>query len=155
MNKKVIFVTFFALLIDQISKILISNFVVNKIVIINNFFQINYVQNTGAAWSIFQGKQILLIIISILFLIMIYKYSNNFKNNKKNIIAFGLLYGGILGNLIDRIIHGYVIDFLDFKIFNYDYPVFNMADTFIVIGIILMIIAIFKGEDNENISRRK
>ena len=62
-------------------------------------------------------------------------------------MAFGLLYGGIIGNLIDRMLYGYVIDFLDFKIFNFNYPVFNIADIGIVIGILLLIIAIFKKED--------
>ena len=66
-------------------------------------------------------------------------------------MSFSFLYSGILGNLIDRVFRGYVIDFLDFNIFGYDYPVFNFADICIVFGIILMIIAIIKKEDlNEN-----
>ena len=71
----------------------------------------------------------------------------NFKNNFRNNMAFGLLMGGIIGNLIDRLFLGYVRDFLAFRIFNYNYPVFNLADTFIVVGVILLIIAIIKGED--------
>ena len=55
-----------------------------------------------------------------------------------------MLLAGIIGNLIDRIIYGYVIDFLDFTIFNYNYPIFNIADTFIVIGILILIILSFK-----------
>ena len=65
-----------------------------------------------------------------------------------------MLYAGIFGNFIDRLFHGYVIDFLDFKIFNYDFPIFNFADICIVVGTFLVIIAIFRGEDNENNSRR-
>ncbi|MDE5889251.1 MAG: signal peptidase II, partial [Bacilli bacterium] len=73
--------------------------------------------------------------------------------------AFGLLYGGLAGNLIDRIISGYVIDFLDFYIFKYDFPVFNVADICIVLGVLLLIYATIKGEDenvnNSNRSKRK
>ena len=64
---------------------------------------------------------------------------------KLNLI-YGIIIGGILGNVVDRIVYGYVIDFLDFKIFVYDYPIFNFADTFIVIGIILMIIISIRKE---------
>ena len=70
-----------------------------------------------------------------------------FKLNRRNIIAFGLLFGGIIGNLLDRFILGYVRDFLDFYILGYDFPVFNISDCAIVIGIILLIIAIIKGEE--------
>ena len=71
----------------------------------------------------------------------------SFKKNRRNNIAFGLILGGIFGNLIDRILKGYVIDFLDFKIFNYDYPVFNIADIAIVVGVILLGYAILRKED--------
>ena len=79
---------------------------------------------------------------------IIYRYMYNFKQNKRNNIAFGLIIGGIVGNLIDRVFLGYVRDFLSFKIFSYNYPIFNFADIFIVIGVFLLIIAILKGEDN-------
>lgn len=78
-----------------------------------------------------------------------------FKENKRNIIAFSLLIGGLLGNLIDRIIHGYVIDFIDFYIFNYNYPIFNIADVCICIGVFILLYSIYLGEDNENSSGRK
>ena len=79
--------------------------------------------------------------------IIIYRFMYVFNKNKRNSVAFGLLFGGISGNLIDRTLLGYVRDFLDFKIFNYNYPIFNIADCAVVIGVILLIIAIFKGED--------
>ena len=88
-------------------------------------------------------------------LIGLFIYGRTFKENTRNYIAFAMLYAGILGNFIDRLFRGYVIDFLDFKIFNYDFPVFNFADICIVVGTFLVIFAIFRGEDNENSSRRK
>ena len=73
---------------------------------------------------------------------------------KRNTLLFGLLFGGIIGNLIDRIFYGYVIDFLDFTIFGYDFPVFNFADICIVSGIFLLIIAICKKEDINEVNYR-
>ena len=73
-----------------------------------------------------------------------------FKASKKNILAFSLVFGGLFGNLLDRIIHGYVIDFIDFYIFNYNYPIFNIADSCICIGIFILLYSIYMGEDNEN-----
>ena len=71
----------------------------------------------------------------------------NFKVNTRNTIGFSLTLGGIISNLADRMFLGYVRDFLDFTIFGYDYPIFNIADIAIVTGVILLIIAIIKGED--------
>ena len=156
MKKKNIILTSIFLLIDIISKLLIDKYLVlNKSYkIINNFFYITKVYNEGASWSILWGMRILLILIRIIVLIGLFYYQRKFKENKRNILAFSLLYAGIIGNLLDRIIYGYVIDFIDFKIFNYDYPVFNIADMCIVFGIILMGIAIMKREDECEISSR-
>ena len=79
---------------------------------------------------------------------------NSFKKNTRNNIAFSIMLAGIAGNLVDRVCLGYVRDFLDFNIFGYSYPVFNLADTFIVIGVILLIIAIIKGEDKNGSSSK-
>jgi signal peptidase II len=149
MNKKIFKVAVFSLLFDQITKILISIFlnVNEKVVVIKNFLWAYYVENDGAAWSILSNKQNLLILLSIIALIIIYRYMYNFKKNKRNNLAFGFIIGGIFGNLIDRIFLGYVRDFISIKVIDYYYPVFNFADSFIVIGVLLLIIAIFKGED--------
>ena len=104
-------------------------------------------QNTGAAFSILSSNTLLLILISVLALNLIYfflirgKQLNNFEE-----IIYGILIGGIIGNLIDRVVHGSVIDYLDFNLFGYNFPVFNFADICIVISIILIIISICKGE---------
>ena len=156
MKKKIIIFTFIFLIIDIISKLIIdNNFILNKsLSIIPNFFYITKVYNEGASWSIMWGMQIVLIIISIIVLICLIYYQRKFILNNRNIIAFSLVYSGIIGNLLNRIVYGYVIDFLDFKILNYDYPVFNIADTCIVLGIILLIIAIIKKEDENEISSK-
>jgi len=125
--------------------------------LIQNFFYIINVKNTGAAWGMFTGNVLLLAIISIFVLILLYFFLKDEKNLRKlQISYYGLLYAGIIGNLIDRIFNGYVTDFLNFYIFNYDYPVFNIADIFIVVGILLMMIDVVRGGINEyNMRKRK
>ena len=106
--------------------------------------------NTGAAFSILTSNTILLILVSIVALNLIYFFLiRNRDLTKLENVIYGVLIGGILGNLIDRIIHGYVIDYLDFTIFGYAFPVFNFADICIVISIFLIIILTCKGEKNE------
>ena len=149
MNKKILLICAIVLFLDQISKSIVAAFmkVGSTIVVIKKFFNITYINNNGAAWSILSNKNTFLIIFSIIAIIIIYRFMYLFKNNKRNNIAFGLILGGIIGNLIDRWLFGYVRDFLDFKIFGYNYPIFNIADTAVVIGVVLLIIAIIKGED--------
>ena len=149
MTKKTYVVAVLILIFDQLSKSLMEIYLeLNKsIKVIPNFFSLTLVHNTGGAWSIFENKSYIFIIISLIALIILIKFMMSFKNNIRNNIAFGLTLGGIVANLADRIFLGYVRDFLDFTIFNYDYPIFNIADIAIVIGIILLIIAIIKGED--------
>lgn len=156
MKKKIIILSIFLLLADIITKYVIDikfNLMETKEVIAN-FFSITKVYNYGASWNILSGYRVLLIIITILILIALFYYETKFLINVRNTIAFSLVYSGILGNLIDRIFNGYVIDFLDFKIFGYDYPVFNFADICIVCGIILLGIAIIKKEDLNEVSSK-
>lgn len=149
MNRKIFIVAVISLFLDQITKILIGIFFAldERFVVIQNFFSFHFIENYGGAWSILNNKVDFLIIISILSLFIIYRFMYSFKQNKRNNLAFGLILGGIVGNLIDRVFLGYVRDFLAFKFFSYQYPIFNLADTFIVVGVFLLIIAIIKGED--------
>lgn len=151
MNRKILIIAAITLLCDQISKVIIATILkLNEIkVIIPNFFQLHYINNYGAAWNILDNKIPIIIGISLISLIIIYRYMYLIETNQRNNIAFGLLVGGLVGNLIDRWLFGYVRDFLDFQIFSYDYPVFNLADIAIVMGVILLIIAIIKGEDHK------
>ena len=137
-------------LIDLISKVIVSNVIeVNEvIVVIKNFFSITYVRNTGAAWSIFSDFTLGLVIISLIIIFLIVYYiSKNKPKNKLEFFGYSLILGGALGNLFDRIVYGYVIDFLDFYIFGYDYPIFNVADSFIFVGVILVIIHTWRCND--------
>lgn len=150
MHKNVCLLGTAVLIIDQFLKIFISHFLSlgESISVIKNFFAIKYVNNYGGAWSIFNNQVVFLVLITFFILYLLIRYMNKFKDNIRNAIAFGLLFGGIIGNLIDRICYGYVKDFLAFKIFGYNFPVFNLADIAIVIGVIIMAIGIIKGEDH-------
>lgn len=156
MKKKVIIYSFIIVIVDLISKLVIDKLLkINETIsIINNFFSITKVFNRGASFSMFIGYRLLFILIGIITIVVLFKYLNNFKINNRNIFAFSLLIGGIIGNLIDRVIYGYVIDFLDFNIFGYDAPIFNIADTCICIGAFLLFYAIMKREDINEIDSK-
>lgn len=157
MNKKILIIAMITLALDQLTKVLASNFLIlnESRKIIKNFFYLTLCHNDGAAWGILSKYPIMIIIISLVALLVIYHFTFCFKQNKRNNLAFGLLLGGLVGNLIDRIIFSYVRDFLDFIIIHYDYPVFNVADIAIVIGVLLMIYSTIKGDDlSENNSKR-
>lgn len=156
MNKKTYIIAVLILIIDQVSKSLIEIFfkLNESVMVIKDFFYITVVHNTGGAWSIFSNHSYLFIIASIVAIVLLIKFMFGFKNNLRNSIAFASLFGGIFSNLADRLFLGYVRDFLDFKIFGYDYPIFNIADIAIVVGVILLIIAVIKGEDKRDKSSK-
>lgn len=140
---KIYYITCLVLLLDQIVKIIVNNCMTlyDEIKLIPNFFSIYYVKNTGAAFSILEGNTTFLIILTIIFILIVHRYIKNEKNmTKLSSISFGLLLGGMFGNLIDRIIHSGVIDYLSFEFFGYSFPVFNIADIGITVGVTLMLI---------------
>lgn len=141
-----IFTTIF-FLIDISSKYIISKIVTlgNSIDIIKDFLRISYVKNTGAAFSILDGNTLLVTIIGIVIIIMIIWYLYKNKVNKMiDKIGYSLILGGSIGNLFDRVCYGYVRDFIDIQIGEYNYPIFNLADSFIVIGVILLFIGAWR-----------
>lgn len=141
--KKVTIFSIIFFVVDFFVKLIISSNLklYDTINIIPNFFRIVYVRNTGAAFSILENSRILFIIVAIIAIVLLYKYFiKNVNENKFNILCYSMLTGGILGNLFDRIVYGYVIDYLSFDIFGYKFPVFNLADSYIVISIILLIL---------------
>lgn len=128
------------LFLDQLIKYLIvkNMYIGEEITIIKNFLNITYVTNNGAAFNILSGNTIFLIALAIIVIIYIIK---NIKNlEKKERIIYEILISGILGNLIDRIFRGYVIDYIAFKIFGIEMAIFNLADTYIVCSCILLLI---------------
>ena len=151
--KKTVLVALPCILIDQVVKLILLNTVnigtSNEI--IKDFFSITLVLNDGAAFSILKSKVLFLIIMSLIVIISLFIYLKK-ADNVKNIeyILYGILTGGIIGNLIDRIVHKSVVDYLDFNIFGYPFPVFNFADMCIVISIFTIVILAFRGEKNEN-----
>ena len=151
MSKRILGFSLICFFVDIVSKIFVNNVIsLNKSVeVIKSFFYLTNVHNSGAAWSILDGKRFLLVVIGILGLYVVSKLWASFKSNFRNDLAISLLYGGICGNLFDRVFLGYVIDFLDFNIFGYDYPIFNLADTFIVCGIIIILVGGIRNECNK------
>ena len=150
--KKIILISILSLMIDIITKQIVLHAMIEhqSISIINNFFSITFAKNTGIAFSFLDGKVPLIIIMTTFVILLILRYIKTTNPNKLESICYGLVLGGAVGNLIDRIFYGYVIDFLDFNIFGYEFPIFNLADTFIVIGIILLLILNIIESRNEN-----
>ena len=150
-----IILTILVILVDFFSKYMVSKLMtVNETInLIDNFFRITYVKNTGAAFSIFSNNTILVIIISVVIIgfLLFYIYKNK-GNNKLENVSYAFILGGAISTLIDRLVYGYVIDFLDFEILSYDAPIFNLADTFIVIGVILFLINTLRSRYDGNSS---
>ncbi len=150
--KRIMLFSMIIFIIDQIVKLIVgfSLELNTSITVFNNFFYISNVHNYGAAFSILYGNRVFLVIVSIITLVLVYYFLlKNKKFSWFNIIFYSLLIGGILGNLFDRIIYGYVVDYLDFYIFGYNFPIFNVADMCIVVAVILAMIDIIRSENDE------
>lgn len=137
----------FIILADQISKYSAVKYLKNSKakIIIENFFQFNYVENRGAAFGILEHKRMFFIIITLAIIIFLsfYLIKNHSSLSLLSRLSFSMLIAGAAGNLIDRIRLGYVIDFISFRLKGvYSFPVFNLADTFIVLSTILVVIII-------------
>ncbi|SHH35327.1 signal peptidase II [Caloranaerobacter azorensis DSM 13643] len=130
------------IIFDQLTKYLAVKFLLGKnpIPIIKNYLQLNYVENFGAAFGILQNKQLFFVVITIVVLAGIIVYIRKHTNISKPMkAALTILFSGALGNLIDRLRLGYVIDFIDVKFGKlYDFPVFNVADCLVVVSTIII-----------------
>ena len=125
--------------LDLLFKYLVSTYL-TTVNIIDNFFSLTYVLNDGAAFSLFASRTYLLILIALICLFfIIYELKNNLDDRMLS-IGYSLALAGLLGNFLDRLIDGYIIDYLSFKILGYNYPIFNFADILIVVGIVIVII---------------
>ncbi len=117
----------FLLLLDQVTKTVFSSINIDF-----GFFAITPVTNTGMSFGLFQGNNLFFILISIVFIFLLFFFRKEFKGHEVFLV---MILAGAFGNLIDRIIHGHVLDFIDFKFF----PVFNVADSLIFIGVACII----------------
>ena len=144
-NKKILFIVFIILIsicIDQIVKqVIIKNILNSSIEIINGVLNFTYVENTGGAYGIGSNNILMFIIINVIIIGILMKFviSKRDEINNALLIAISLIIAGGIGNLIDRIFRGYVIDFIDINPV-FKYPVFNIADIFVVTGCIVIAI---------------
>lgn len=142
-----IMTTVLIVFIDRFTKLFFSDLLMHgeSLPIIRNVLHMTMVHNTGIAFGFFKDYGVTFIVIPIVAIFLlafnIYYYrQNNEALSRAYIVAFSLILGGAIGNLIDRIVYGYVIDFIDFRI----WPVFNIADSAITIGAILVTYKCFK-----------
>lgn len=137
------------IIIDQFSKWLVVKKMdlLESFPIIENFFYITSHRNEGAAWGILQGQMIFFYIITIIAVIgIVYVMQKYAKGNQLFSISLSLVLGGAIGNFIDRLFRKEVVDFIDVYIFTYDYPIFNIADSSLVIGVIILFIITIRDE---------
>jgi len=146
-QKKIYFLSLsiFIILIDQFTKYLMFY---NKKLFINKdflLFKLDFVKNYGAAFNIFSGSRIFLSLISIIFsILLIYLIFRKNSLNSIDLYSYSFILGGTIGNGIDRIYRGFVVDFINLNIINF--PVFNIADISINIGFIFLLYSIFKNK---------
>lgn len=133
-------IAFVCFAVDRVAKVLTQIYVkpVGTIVVIENIFSFTYVENRGAAHGILQGKRWMLIAVTVLVVValIIFLVKNYSKAPTMFKIATGLIIGGAVGNLFDRLFFGYVVDMMQVTFI--DYPVFNPADNMLVIGVVLL-----------------
>ena len=128
--KRFLLIAFLIVVLDQITKALFLDV---------HFGIFNYTTNTGAAFSLFQNSVFILSLISIVVLVFIVYF---YRKNPKLVIPLAFLFGGTVGNLLDRVFLGYVRDFIDLKV----WPIFNVADSFNVIGALILGYLILKNK---------
>ncbi|MFL2706422.1 MAG: signal peptidase II [Gammaproteobacteria bacterium] len=152
--KKVIFLLSL-ILTDQLSKYLIlKNFSIGESLNLLPILDIYLILNTGIAFSLFNdggtfGRWILVFLVFLVCLYLVYILTTEYLTNYESIALLMILSGGI-GNLIDRTFRGYVVDFINFYYESYSFYIFNFADTFITIGVIVYLLDIFVSKSKKN-----
>ncbi len=138
------------IILDQITKIIAQSvlpFGGKGVKVIDRFFYFTYAKNFGGAWSLFEGHTWIFVIAAIIAVGVLGYFFFQVKPEEKFArFGFSLVIAGAIGNCIDRIFLGYVRDFIDFIIFGYDFPIFNIADVCIVLGVFLIFIDTFEEE---------
>ncbi|PFA23998.1 MULTISPECIES: signal peptidase II [Bacillus cereus group] len=136
-------IALFVIAIDQVSKwLIVKNMELGtSIPIIDNVLYITSHRNRGAAWGILEGQMWFFYIITIVFVGFIVVYMKKYAKTDMLLgVSLGLILGGAIGNFIDRVFRQEVVDFIHVYIFSYNYPVFNIADSALCIGVVLIII---------------
>ena len=145
----VIALMFSIVFVDRITKVAAFHFLKHQdpVVLILRLLEFRYAENTGAAWSMLSGYQWILIAISLVMLsILVFFAKTLWRCGFWGKLAFGLLVSGIVGNLADRILYRYVIDFIQVYIGSYPFPIFNIADMAICLGGAAYVITSLRGE---------
>ncbi|MBT4824761.1 signal peptidase II [Candidatus Woesearchaeota archaeon] len=138
--KYLLFLPIIVIMLDQLTKFLVISFMQpnQSIQIIPKIFHLTYVSNTGTFFGLIQGANAFFIWFILIILGLLLFFYDQFDNRES--LVFALIIGAAIGNLIDRIVHGHVIDFLDFRI----WPVFNVADAVVSLCVIILIVYLFK-----------
>ena len=140
------------IIIDQFTKwLVVANMELGESIrIIDGFFYLTSHRNSGAAWGILQGQMLFFYIVTVIFIAVAVYYMQKYaRNNKLLGVSLGIILGGAIGNFIDRIFRQEVVDFFNFYIFNYNFPIFNIADSALTIGVILIVIEKLMVERNK------
>ncbi|MCX7623716.1 MAG: signal peptidase II [Thermomicrobium sp.] len=135
------------LVVDQLSKALVLRFLgprgsVEEVVLVPGILRLFYVENTGAAFGIFQGRNPLLAVLALGVVGLLVVWFRQLAQSSWGAVALGLQLGGAFGNLVDRFRHGFVVDFIDFPF----WPTFNVADSAITVGVLLLLALLLRSE---------
>lgn len=139
--------------LDQYTKYLAQTLLKDKepLILIKGVFQLEYLENRGAAFGMFENKKVFIVVTGILILLIVgycyYRLPAQRKYNPLRVLSV-VLAAGAIGNMIDRIWHGYVIDFFYFSLV--DFPIFNVADIYVVVSMIVLILLIIFGYKDED-----
>ena len=154
---RILWLAFVVILLDQVSKFVVLKYLgfAEERVILRGFFRFVHWHNTGAAWSMFSGNNGRLAVIAVVAVIVLFLARRHFDAHRPGgQISLGLIFGGILGNLIDRLRVGHVVDFLYFYVIRRDgteagFPAFNVADSAICIGVGLLFLLSWRSQTGE------
>jgi signal peptidase II len=143
------FIAGFVIVLDQLTKWLVVRNMTEgeSIQIVDNFLYLTSHRNRGAAWGILEGQMWFFYIITIVVVIgIIYYMQKHAKGKVLFSISLAFMLGGAIGNFIDRVLRKEVVDFLNTYIFSYDFPIFNIADAALTVGVVLLLIYMFFDE---------
>lgn len=137
------------LILDQVTKAVVAHTMVQgqSISVVGDFFRITYIHNSGAAFGLNLGSSLLHTLVSLVAMMALgWLFWSTPRGQRFTRVALSLVLGGALGNIVDRVRIHEVIDFLDFGVSTLRWPVFNVADTFVTVGVLLLVLSYSQGE---------